>query len=102
MLAVSICIANYNQDQFLKEALDSIAMQTYKDIEVKIYDDKEGVGSGEAFNRAIAMANAKIKAHQFSPEPRTLRIVSISVCGAAFHKFDKEGHTTTSHDDRTR
>lgn len=55
-----MCIANYKQDKFLKEALDSIAMQTYKDIEVKIYDDKEGVGSGEAFNRAIALATGDI------------------------------------------
>lgn len=59
-MKVSVCIANYKQDQFLKEALDSIAMQTYKDIEVKIYDDKEGVGSGEAFNRAIAMATGDV------------------------------------------
>lgn len=59
-LSVSVCIANYKQDKFLSEALDSISMQDYKDIEVCIYDDKEGVGSGEAFNQAIAKAKGDI------------------------------------------
>ena len=53
---LSVCIANYKQDQFLREAIASIEMQTYKDIEICIYNDTEGVGSGEAFNRAIAQA----------------------------------------------
>lgn len=60
MLAVSICIANYRQDQFLQEALDSIYMQTYPNIEVKVYNDIEGIGSGEAFNHAISMATGDI------------------------------------------
>ena len=58
-MKVSVCIANHKQDQFLKEALDSIAMQTYKDIEVCVYNDTEGVGSGEAFNRAMAKAKGR-------------------------------------------
>ena len=33
MLTVSVCIANYKQDQFLREAIASIEMQTYKDVE---------------------------------------------------------------------
>lgn len=57
---VSVCIACYKNDPFLKEALSSIEMQTYKDIETCIYYDNEGVGTGEAFNRAIAMAKGDI------------------------------------------
>ena len=59
-MKVSVCIANYKQDKFLPEARASIDMQTYKDIETVIYDDLEGVGSGEAFNRAIAMSTGDI------------------------------------------
>lgn len=57
---VSVCIANYKQDKFLREAIDSINMQTYKNLEIVIFHDDEGVGSGEAFNRAIAEAKGDI------------------------------------------
>ena len=59
MLTVSVSIANYKQDQFLQEAIDSCKMQTYPN-DVVVYNDLEGVGSGEAFNRAIAMAKGEI------------------------------------------
>lgn len=59
MLTVSICIANYRQDHFLQEAIDSCNSQTYKN-EVVVYNDTEGVGSGEAFNRAIEKATGDI------------------------------------------
>jgi len=35
-------------------------MQTYKNIETVVYDDLEGVGSGESFNRAISYAKGDI------------------------------------------
>jgi len=60
MLSVSVCIANYNQDQFLPELYDSIKMQDYKNIDIVIYHDTVGIGSGEAFNRAIAKATGDI------------------------------------------
>lgn len=59
-MLVSICVANYKQDKFLPELMDSIAIQDYTHIETCVYHDKEGVGSGEAFNRAIAMAKGEI------------------------------------------
>jgi glycosyltransferase involved in cell wall biosynthesis len=36
---ISICIPTYNGEQYLQEALDSIAVQTYRNIEVIISDD---------------------------------------------------------------
>lgn len=57
---ISVCIANYKQDQFLQEAMDSCYRQTFKDFEIIIFNDLEGVGSGEAFNRAIAQAKGEI------------------------------------------
>ena len=53
MLTVSICIANYKQDQFLPELIESIKMQDYPNIETVIYHDTQGTGVGNAFNSAI-------------------------------------------------
>lgn len=36
---ISICLATYNGQKYLKEQLDSIVNQTYKDIEVIVQDD---------------------------------------------------------------
>ena len=36
---VSICIATYNGQEYLKEQLDSVCNQTYKNIEILIQDD---------------------------------------------------------------
>ena len=36
---VSICIATYNGEKYLKEQLDSVCNQTYKNIEILIQDD---------------------------------------------------------------
>ena len=36
---VSIAMATYNGEKYLKEQLDSIYAQTYKDIEVIVCDD---------------------------------------------------------------
>lgn len=59
-MKASICIANYKQDDYLKELVRSTESQNHKDIELCIYHDKEGIGSGEAFNRAISMATGDI------------------------------------------
>lgn len=59
-MKVSICVANYRQDKFLPDLYESIRIQTYPLIDTFVYNDTEGVGSGEAFNRAIAMATGEI------------------------------------------
>ncbi len=57
---VSVCIACYKQEKFLQEAFDSINMQTFRDLETQFFIDNEGIGSGEAFNKAISKANGEI------------------------------------------
>ena len=59
---VSICVANYKQDHFLPEARASIDMQNYENIETVVYDDLEGVGSGEAFIAITASADRIVAA----------------------------------------
>ena len=59
MPSVSVCIANYKQDQFLQEAIESSKMQTVAH-DIVIYNDQDGVGSGEAFNRAIDASTGDI------------------------------------------
>lgn len=36
---ISICLATYNGERYIKEQLDSLCAQTYKDIEILIQDD---------------------------------------------------------------
>ena len=38
-LKVSILIANYNNQEYIKECIDSIKQQTYKNIEIIFHDD---------------------------------------------------------------
>jgi len=57
---VSVCIANYKQDKFIPKLVNSICEQDYDEIETVIYDDKDGIGSGEAFNKAIDKATGEI------------------------------------------
>jgi glycosyltransferase involved in cell wall biosynthesis len=58
-LSVSVCVACYKQDPFLGEAVRSCNRQTYPH-ELCIYYDDVGVGTGEAFNRAIRKAKGDI------------------------------------------
>ncbi|KIM09151.1 MAG: hypothetical protein KU28_00465 [Sulfurovum sp. PC08-66] len=80
---VSICIPTYNSEKFLKEMLDSIVAQTYKNIEVIVSDNasvdgtsqiareycnkyqwnffqnKINIGAGANFNKLIELANGE-------------------------------------------
>lgn len=80
---VSICIPTYNSARFLKECLDSIASQTYQNVEVIISDNastddtvsiinqylqrygfklninSENIGAGANFNKLITLATGK-------------------------------------------
>lgn len=91
--SVSICVANYKQDQYLIELKASIEKQTFKDYEICIYNDLEGCGSGEAFNRAIAMAKGDIIvlmcADDYFTDPHVIEdIVSI------FIQYKECGHVS--------
>jgi glycosyltransferase involved in cell wall biosynthesis len=44
---VSICIPTYNRKDYLKETLDSVFTQTYRDYEVVIVDDGSTDGTEE-------------------------------------------------------
>jgi glycosyltransferase involved in cell wall biosynthesis len=52
MPTVSICIPTYNRKDYLKETLDSIFAQTYKDYEVVIVDDGSADGTAEMIKNA--------------------------------------------------
>ena len=51
MPKVSICIPTYNREHFLKETLDSVFAQTYKDFEVVIVDDGSTDGTKEMLEK---------------------------------------------------
>jgi len=55
---VSVCVPNYNKGMFLKEALNSIACQNYKDIELLFVDDNSTDLSLQVFKR-FAFENNK-------------------------------------------
>ena len=50
MCLVSVIVPNYNHELFLKERLDSIVNQSYKNIEIIILDDASTDGSCEIIN----------------------------------------------------
>ncbi len=52
MSTVSICIPSYNCKKYLREALDSILAQTYKDYEIVIVDDGSTDGTEEMIKNA--------------------------------------------------
>ncbi len=57
--SVSVCIACFKDDPFLSEAVRSVYTQTYP-CDIEVYHDRVGIGTGEAFNRAIAQARGDI------------------------------------------
>jgi len=52
---VSICIATYNRKNYLRQTLDSVYAQTYKDYEVVVVDD----GSTDGTENAVKSAGYK-------------------------------------------
>jgi len=51
MPKVSICIPTYNRKKYLKETLDSVFAQTYKDYEIVIVDDGSTDGTEEIIKK---------------------------------------------------
>ena len=47
MSSVSICVPTYNRKEYLRQTLDSIAAQTYKDFEIIVFDDGSTDGTEE-------------------------------------------------------
>jgi len=81
---VSICVPTYNRKDYLKETLESILAQTYKDYEIVIVDDgstdgtedmikelgvpityhwQENSGDAAARNKLIKLARGQLMAH---------------------------------------
>lgn len=54
---ISVCIATYNRKDYLREAIDSVFRQTYKDYEVIILDD----GSTDGTEEMIQQLNLPIR-----------------------------------------
>ena len=42
---LSVIVANYNNEKYIRDCLDSILKQTYKDLEIIVCDDCSSDGS---------------------------------------------------------
>ncbi|TCO06853.1 glycosyltransferase family 2 protein [Natronoflexus pectinivorans] len=62
MPTVSVIVTTYNRPNYLKEALDSVFKQTYRDFEVIVIDD----GTPGVENEQICDAYSDIKYHKIS------------------------------------
>jgi glycosyltransferase involved in cell wall biosynthesis len=58
---ISVLIANYNNGQYLKEAVDSVLIQTYKNWEIIILDDCSNNNSKEVYG--LYDQNSRIKVY---------------------------------------
>jgi glycosyltransferase involved in cell wall biosynthesis len=56
---VSICVPTYNRKDYLKETLDSVFAQTYKDYEVVVVDD----GSTDGTAEMLKQSNYSVRYH---------------------------------------
>ncbi|HBG27355.1 MAG: hypothetical protein A2Y10_18810 [Planctomycetes bacterium GWF2_41_51] len=59
MPTVSVCIPTYNREHLLKETLDSVFAQTYKDFEVVIVDD----GSTDGTKQMLEKSGYNVRYH---------------------------------------
>jgi len=50
-MKVSVVIANYNNSKFIKECIESLNNQTYKNIEIIFFDDNSQDNSLEVINK---------------------------------------------------
>ena len=57
-ILVSILINNYNNQKFIKKCINSCLTQSYKDLEIIIYDDKSNDNSKRIIQK---IKNNKIK-----------------------------------------
>ena len=63
-IKASILIANYNNEKYIEECLNSILNQTYKNIEIIVIDDDSSDNSSKIINKfkdKIIIANKKDK-----------------------------------------
>ena len=56
-IEVSVLIANYNNQKYLPECIESIKKQTYQNIEIIIHDD---FSSDNSINKIVGINNSKI------------------------------------------
>ena len=82
----SVLIANYNNGRFLQEAIDSVFMQTYKNWEIIIVDDKSTDNSFEIYdkykndNRFHIYFNAENKGCGYTKR-RCAELANGEICG---------------------
>lgn len=58
-MAVSLIVPVYKAEPWIKECMDSIHAQTYKDIEVIVEPDPQATGAAAARNRGLAKATGE-------------------------------------------
>src|SRR3990167_6671784 len=60
MPTVSVIVPVYNADPWIKQCLDSIEAQTYKDIELIVIDDSQASGAAAARNRGLEQSTGEL------------------------------------------
>ena len=59
-MTVSIIVPVFNAEPWIKQCLESIRNQTYKDIELVLIDDSQGTGAAAARNRGLDKATGDL------------------------------------------
>ncbi len=85
MPRVSVIVANYNNERYLSECLDSLLQQSYRDFEVLVFDDASTDNSRELIGKYADMDKRfKLIALPVNKGVAHLRSISLSYCAGEY------------------
>ena len=87
MKQISIIVPVYNAEKYLEETLDSIAAQTYPELEVLLIDDGSADRSGEICKARVAVDHRFRYIRQENAGPSAARNKGISLATGAYIGF---------------
>ncbi|MBR2705305.1 MAG: glycosyltransferase [Clostridia bacterium] len=84
---ISIIIPVYNVKDYIRQCIDSVIKQTYKNIEIIIVDDQSNDGSGEICDEYKLIDNRIVVVHQAHQGLSSARNTGLDICKGKYICF---------------